>query len=627
VWREAGISMHIIPYPGIDNEKLVPGHNAVYEAHISVRNALREPIDLNMQTTGSDVQTKAMGSEILLNGDLMQADAKEFGGFAPMTLHKFVLTLSQPDLASEISGVSIEIRSSCEAAMGGNIYRGTITSQYQIPRAEWLIECPRVEFKPAAYASHTGKMYERMVIKTNDPNKVLPLALYNPDSRNRWDHNADDDPEAAYYVNGRLEKVQVQIRPTSMVPHGEWTTVTDGGVEHDFKCKNDIGGCILDWNIAQQKYIHYSTTREGEIVERGINKIEGEFELRARTLCAGGVPNAPLELIGSYSSETLIFNIDVTAPVAYKVTHPESATVNGGFAVGSVVFSEPINCATIKVDSVTYSGCGGGSSTSDATGVEMICSPGSDTLLVEVPHKKRMYSITFSGIEDDFENKLKHSKEGVLTVSMSAGCSASSSAHSSLGGQATGGVVPATLGMAAQTTNTDDIQQSMESMAAKLEEMSAAQTAKLEEISVAQRSSMKQMETSNTAQRSSMKQMEDSNNALHAKIEKSAEQVHLSTESATADHASPLLGLAQKRMQQAASSSDAAHDGSVFAHATALVDSLPHNAAAAFAGAVSALLIVVAVTLYMIKSRKHREQAPLLRHSQPPSAVSYGSRV
>ena len=51
----------------------MPGQLAVFECSISLINALREPVDLNMQTTGSDIQTKAMGSEILLNGDLMQA--------------------------------------------------------------------------------------------------------------------------------------------------------------------------------------------------------------------------------------------------------------------------------------------------------------------------------------------------------------------------------------------------------------------------------------------------------------------------------------------------------------------------------------------------------------------------
>ena len=39
---------------------------------------------------------------ILWWGPTTQADAKEFGGFAPMKEHTFVLTLSQPELASTV---------------------------------------------------------------------------------------------------------------------------------------------------------------------------------------------------------------------------------------------------------------------------------------------------------------------------------------------------------------------------------------------------------------------------------------------------------------------------------------------------------------------------------------------
>ena len=73
------------------------------------------------------------------------------------------------------------------------------------------------------------------------------------------------------------------------------------GNPHDFKCTGDTtSGCSLDWSIAQQTYTLWDMSMNKEVT-RKITDIEGEFELRARTLCNGRVPNAPISLMSQYS--------------------------------------------------------------------------------------------------------------------------------------------------------------------------------------------------------------------------------------------------------------------------------------------------------------------------------------
>jgi len=590
IWRESGLQLRIINWVGIDNSRLLPGQTAMFNAQISLKNVLREPLDLNMQTTSTDEQTGAKGSVILFNGDILNGDNKEFGGFSAMIEHNFVLQLTQPELARSIEGFGIEIRSSCEAAFGSNIYRDPLSSgSFQIPKATWLMECPPVEFNPIEHNT--------LVYKTNDPKATLKLVVYNPDVRNRWDVSKKDDNQQDY-KNGALEKVQVQIRP---VPNGqspgEWNTVLNGtdGNPHDFKCTGDTtSGCSLDWSIAQQTYTMWDMSMNKEVT-RKITDIEGEFELRARTLCNGRVPNAPISLMSQYSTENIIYKIDVTPPFAHKVSQPELGAANGNIVAGSVVFSEGVNCAKLTLSAVTSTGCGGGGGSSDATGVEFVCKTGSETLLIKVPKGSKKYKIVISGIEDDFQNKLVGG--GDLTVTMNAGCAAASLTAglgaSSSSSAPLGDVASNTAEVVAQMQRTTEdgaahSANALREVAAKIDELVAEQRHLTREVA------------------------ESHNNKVAAAEEHNASEMIERS----------VLGAAQHQQQTTTSFGGFGNLGDLYSN---------HRAAAAYAGAASAILVAVAVVAHLMKkkgSRKHTAATTLLgTSSRAHHTATYGSRV
>lgn len=56
----------------------------------------------------------------------------------------YVLVLSPPEFHNVVEKVEIEVRSACEADMGGEIYRSALGHVSVVPKATWLLECPSV---------------------------------------------------------------------------------------------------------------------------------------------------------------------------------------------------------------------------------------------------------------------------------------------------------------------------------------------------------------------------------------------------------------------------------------------------------------------------------------------------
>merc|ERR1719231_540706 len=96
-----------------------------------------------------------------------------------------------------------------------------------------------------------------------------------------------------------------------------------------------------------------------------IKDIEGEFEIRGKTICSAELPNAPEEYRFSYTPLDLTFILDKTPPIALRTYQPDLSISNGKIVSGSVMFTEGINCAKVAVASVTSSACGG-----DGTGTD-----------------------------------------------------------------------------------------------------------------------------------------------------------------------------------------------------------------------------------------------------------------
>ena len=341
MWRESGMILQTEWSPGVNNEFVPPGDDALYDLIITNESPYREGMSYGLVLTTGETWKGADGANVRdLSFTVSNVGGlSSFGSMTPLDsinsvnsdgdLIHTVMTMrvSKGVFADKYTDIGVKLVSACEFSMSGDwMYRDPISSTAYLGDIKWERECPPVQWDESTMNNYLNyKVHAQSW-------PVLNYTVLNPNPVNLWSKDkGTQEGKYDHLVHEHVEFVRIQWRK---LYEGEWINAwNDDKSDADVQCDTARGqGCKLPWNIENQYFMN------------GLR--DGTWEIRAKVFCSGYDSFAPAGVKYSSTEDNLNLIVDVNQPLAV-----DTSILNDVFKVD---FSEPLKCPQLAPSQMPY---------------------------------------------------------------------------------------------------------------------------------------------------------------------------------------------------------------------------------------------------------------------------------
>ena len=341
MWRESGMILQTEWSPGVNNEFIPPGDDALYDLIITNESPYREGMSYGLVLTTGETWKGADGANmrdlsfsvsnvggLSILGSMTPLDSVNSVNDDGDLVHTVMtMRVSKGVFADKYTDIGVKLVSACEFSMSGDwMYRDPISSTAYLGDMKWERECPPVQWDE----STMNKYLNRKVHAQSWP--VLNYTVLNPNPVNLWSKDkGTQEGKYDHLVHENVEFVRIQWRK---LYEGEWINAwNDDKSDADVQCDTARGqGCKLPWNIENQYFMN------------GLR--DGTWEIRAKVFCSGYDSFAAAGVKYSSTEDNLNLIVDVNQPLAV-----DASILNDVFKVD---FSEPLACPQLAPSQMPY---------------------------------------------------------------------------------------------------------------------------------------------------------------------------------------------------------------------------------------------------------------------------------
>ena len=339
MWRESGMILQTEWSPGVNNEFIPPGDDALYDLIITNESPYREGMSYGLVLTTGETWKGADGANmrdlsfsvsnvggLSILGSMTPLDSVNSVNNDGDLVHTVMtMRVSKGVFADKYTDIGVMLVSACEFSSDW-MYRDPISSTAYLGDMKWERECPPVQWDETT----VNKYLNKKVHAQSWP--VLNYTVLNPNPVNLWTKDkGTQEGKYDHLVHENVEFVRIQWRKLN---EGEWINAwNDDKSDADVQCDTARGqGCKLPWNIENQYFMN------------GLR--DGTWEIRAKVFCSGYDSFAAAGVKYSSTEDNLNLIVDANQPLAV-----DASILNDVFKVD---FSEPLACPQLAPSQMPY---------------------------------------------------------------------------------------------------------------------------------------------------------------------------------------------------------------------------------------------------------------------------------